>query len=67
MPKLAESILQEEKADLIALSRPLLRDPDWALKAKEGREKEIKRCSYCNYCIERLHLSEPGLCKELNE
>jgi 2,4-dienoyl-CoA reductase-like NADH-dependent reductase (Old Yellow Enzyme family) len=66
-PRLAEEILEEEKADLIALSRPLLRDPEWALKAREGREKQIKRCTYCNTCIERLHLGEPGICKYMND
>ncbi|MFC1905391.1 hypothetical protein ACFLXL_01120 [Chloroflexota bacterium] len=66
-PKLAEEILLGERADLIALSRPLLRDPDWPKKAKEGREKEINRCTYCNYCLERENYDEPGFCKYLNE
>lgn len=66
-PKLAEKILREEQADLIALCRPLLRDPDWPRKAKEGKEKEITRCTYCNYCLEREAYDEPGLCRYLNE
>ena len=39
MPGLAEEILQEGKADLIGLGRPLLCDPDWVKKAMEGRER----------------------------
>ena len=49
-PALAESILQEGKADLIAMGRPLLADPDLPRKAMEGRESEIRRCIYCNCC-----------------
>lgn len=67
MPALAESILKSEQADIIGLSRPLLQDPDWPVKAKEGREKEIVRCRYCNECMDRLVKDEPGLCVYLNE
>ena len=51
-PKHAEEILEEGKADIIGLCRALLADPDWPVKAKEGREKEIVRCVACNYCLE---------------
>jgi len=43
-PELAEGVLQEEKADFIALGRALLADPEWANKVKEGRFKEIRPC-----------------------
>jgi len=51
-PKHAEEILQQGKADVIGLCRALLADPDWPVKAKEGREKEIVRCVACNWCLE---------------
>jgi len=51
-PKHAEEILQGEKADIIGLCRALLADPDWPVKAREEREKEIVRCVACNYCLE---------------
>jgi dimethylglycine catabolism A len=51
-PEHAERILQEEKADIIGLCRALLADPDWPIKAKEGREKELVRCVACNWCLE---------------
>ncbi len=51
-PKYAEEILKEGKADMIGLCRPLLCDPDWPVKTKEGREKEIVRCVACNWCLE---------------
>jgi 2,4-dienoyl-CoA reductase (NADPH2) len=60
-PELAEEILRENRADLIGLLRPFLSDPDWAIKAKEGREKEIQRCRYCNLCLAHKR-GEPALC-----
>ena len=52
MPDLAEEILQEKKADLIGLGRPLLCDPDWVNKAVEGRQEDIVTCLYCNHCAD---------------
>lgn len=66
-PELAEAILRDGQADIIGLSRPLLRDPDWVAKTKSGREKEIKRCTYCNDCMEKLIKDEPALCVFFNE
>ena len=51
-PKHAEEILQQDKADIIGLCRALLCDPDWPIKAKEGRGKEIVKCVACNWCLE---------------
>jgi 2,4-dienoyl-CoA reductase-like NADH-dependent reductase (Old Yellow Enzyme family) len=51
-PSHAERILQRGKADIIGLCRALLCDPDWPIKAKEGREKELVRCVACNWCLE---------------
>ena len=62
-PGLAEAILQEGQADLIALSRPLLRDPEWVLKTREGKARQIERCTYCNDCTERELYGEPSLCQ----
>ena len=44
----AESILQAGKADLVALGRPLIADPDWPRKIAEGREEEIVPCLWDN-------------------
>ena len=51
-PKHAEEILAQGKADIIGLCRALLADPDWPIKAKEGRDKEIVKCMACNWCLE---------------
>jgi NADPH-dependent 2,4-dienoyl-CoA reductase/sulfur reductase-like enzyme len=62
-PSLAERILQEGKADLIALGRPLIADPDFPQKALEKREKEIRKCIACNVCIDsRIRLKADLRC-----
>jgi 2,4-dienoyl-CoA reductase-like NADH-dependent reductase (Old Yellow Enzyme family) len=48
--RVAESVLQESEADLVAVARPTLCDPHWPRKTWEGREQEILRCVYCNKC-----------------
>ena len=61
-PSLAENVLQEGKADFIALGRPLLADPEWPNKVKTGRVDDIRPCIGCDEgCLGRLfadkHLS----------
>ena len=41
-PVLAESILQEGKADLVAMGRALIADPEMPNKAREGRLGDIR-------------------------
>ena len=53
-PYMADKILEEGKADLIAMGRGLIADPMFLKKAKEGRIKEIRRCVRCNECVGRL-------------
>lgn len=62
-PELAEKLLQEAKIDLAGVCRQIIRDPDWPKKAKEGRAKEIKKCAYCNNCIETATVGPGGYCK----
>jgi NADPH-dependent 2,4-dienoyl-CoA reductase/sulfur reductase-like enzyme len=47
-PELAESILSGGKGDFIGLGRPLWADPQWPLKAMEGRPEDIAPCIRCN-------------------
>lgn len=47
-PVLAQEVLKEGKADLIAMGRPLLADPELPKKAAEGRLDDIRPCLYCN-------------------
>lgn len=52
-PEVAEEILKAGKADLIGLCRPLICDPEWPLKAKLGRWKDIIECEYGNHCYRK--------------
>ncbi|NUS42404.1 MAG: NADPH-dependent 2,4-dienoyl-CoA reductase [Mycobacteriaceae bacterium] len=47
-PEVAEDILERGDADLIALARPLLADPDWVNKAAADKADEINTCIACN-------------------
>lgn len=53
-PLMAEEILSSNKADLIALGRALIADPEWPRKVKEGKYEEIRKCIRCNECIARV-------------
>jgi 2,4-dienoyl-CoA reductase (NADPH2) len=48
MPEVAESVLARGDADLVSIARPMLADPEWVNKAREGREDQINTCIACN-------------------
>jgi 2,4-dienoyl-CoA reductase-like NADH-dependent reductase (Old Yellow Enzyme family)/thioredoxin reductase len=58
--ELGERILEEGKADLIAIGRRLLADPDLPNKVAAGRLDEVNSCIGCMECIERLAFDERG-------
>ena len=62
-PVLADEIVQEGKADLIAMGRALLADPFLPEKARRGRLEDIRMCIGCNYCYEeRLYRNKRIKC-----
>ncbi|MBI2909515.1 MAG: FAD-dependent oxidoreductase [Chloroflexi bacterium] len=50
-PAFCEDILAQGKADFIGLARPLLADPDWPRKARDGRTEDIRPCISCLECL----------------
>ena len=58
----AEGILQNNDADMVAIGRPILCDPYWPNKLKAAREKEILKCIYCNECREAEGAFEEVTC-----
>lgn len=46
-PAFAEKALADGTADFIGLGRPMLADPDWGVKLKEGRPEDIRPCIRC--------------------
>ena len=63
-PKIAAKILADGDADLLAMGRGLIADPQWVRKAREGREDEILHCISCNIgCADnRIRLGRPIRC-----
>ena len=53
-PEFCEGVLRDGRADLVVLGRQMLADPAWANKAREGRDKDIIPCIFCNLgCLDR--------------
>lgn len=46
-PDYCEQMVAEGKTDIVGLSRQLLADPYWPLKAKYGKADDIRRCISC--------------------
>ena len=46
-PQIAERVLQDGKADFIALARALLADPEWPNKVRDGKLEDIRPCIGC--------------------
>ena len=62
-PDLAEKILADAAADLVAVGRGLIADPQWPVKALKNCADEICQCVGCNQgCIERLVQELPIRC-----
>ncbi len=53
-PVLANQVLAERQADLVAMGRALIADPFLPRKAREGRFDDIRKCLACNYCRKRV-------------
>ncbi|MBI2917951.1 MAG: FAD-dependent oxidoreductase [Chloroflexi bacterium] len=49
-PAFADQVIARGQTDFVALGRPLLADPQWPNKAREGRVQDIRRCIYCTLC-----------------
>ena len=47
-PERAVVALQDDRADLIAIGRGLIADPEWPRKVSEGRLDEVVECRKCN-------------------
>ena len=73
----AESLIAQEKADIVGFARQALADPDWFEKVRTGCGEQVRLCEYTNYCegLDQKHkqvtcqlwdredLDEPGIAK----
>ena len=46
--EMAERVIESSMADMVAMGRPLLADPDWGTKIAAGKACDIRRCISCN-------------------
>lgn len=51
-PQVAEELLTAQVCDLVGVTRASIADPDFGVKAREGRLTEIRWCIGCNRCID---------------
>lgn len=62
-PEEAERLLTDGNADLIAMARTWIAEPDWMVKAASGRASEIRPCISCNQaCVGFAWRAIPGSC-----
>lgn len=65
-PELGEKTLQEGKADLIAIGKGLIADPELPVKAASGRTDEIRPCIGCLRCIDNQTVKGKGIMCSVN-
>ena len=61
-PDVMEELLETGKADLVALGRALVADPDLPNKIRDGRTDEIRRCLRCYSCQGQMMKTRNILC-----
>ncbi|MBU5461029.1 oxidoreductase [Anaerostipes sp. MSJ-23] len=61
-PEIANRILEDGEADLIAIGRGLIADPEWVNKVQFGNTDDINRCISCNNGCTATLTHEPIRC-----
>jgi 2,4-dienoyl-CoA reductase-like NADH-dependent reductase (Old Yellow Enzyme family) len=61
-PEAAEQALADGAADVIAMGRPLIADPDLPAKLAAGRRDRVRPCAYQYRCIGSIFLNQPVTC-----
>ncbi len=62
-PEVAEQLLSSGSADFVSMARPLLADPHFARKVRQGKEDEINTCIACNQaCLDRIFSEQTASC-----
>lgn len=63
MPAEAEHIIARGDADMVSMARPFLADPQFVLKAAQGRSDEINTCIGCNQaCLDHTFANKRASC-----
>jgi 2,4-dienoyl-CoA reductase (NADPH2) len=62
-PELAEAIVGSGDAALVSMARPFLADPEFVLKAADGRADQINTCIACNQaCLDYIFSDRATSC-----
>jgi len=61
-PDVAEAILADGKADLVAIGRQLIADPLWPNKVDAGQAEDIVPCLSCNICLDTVFTTRELKC-----
>ncbi|MEZ5454944.1 MAG: NADPH-dependent 2,4-dienoyl-CoA reductase [Lysobacteraceae bacterium] len=62
-PEVAESLLASGVADMVSMARPLLADPEWVIKSREGNSHLINTCIACNQaCLDHVFENKLASC-----
>ncbi len=62
-PEVAEQVLARGDADMVSMARPFLADPEFVVKAAEGRSDEINTCIGCNQaCLDHVFTMRTASC-----
>ncbi len=59
-PEMAEQIIAGGQADLVAMARSIIADPDWGNKAKDGHPEDIRPCIRCLRCLNYSRRPQTG-------
>ncbi|MDP2945851.1 MAG: NAD(P)/FAD-dependent oxidoreductase, partial [bacterium] len=65
-PILANQIVEQGRADLVWMGRPLIADPELPNKALAGRVEDVCPCIACNNCLENIVVDGVGLSCSVN-
>ena len=62
-PEDAEQVIAEGSADVVAMARTWIADPDWGRKVETGQAHRIRPCMSCNQaCVGFVFRGLPGSC-----
>jgi NADPH-dependent 2,4-dienoyl-CoA reductase/sulfur reductase-like enzyme len=61
-PETFRKAISEEYADMAAVARSLIADPEYVAKTLAAQDEEIRPCVACNFCLVCLHRGEALRC-----
>jgi len=61
-PEIFRRAVEEGHADIAAVGRALIADPEYVAKVIAGEDEEIRPCLACNFCLACIHRGEGIRC-----